>query len=275
MGKSKSKPKSQADALNQLASHADESQLTDLVAAAKAPTTAKGAAVAATTQSVQPQPPQTVAEARARSQRGLELLTNVIKALEEASRAVTAAGKHTKSAVDNTFKLSHAKLETATENVKRSADSVASTNNRMAAAIKKLGTVIQNFTGTITGGVDPGELDKVKVQLTGVKKQLTAIAEALANPPEPAETFDLDAITELLQPLKATVEEALTAASDQSNHAAQATGRTAQDVKEITKLIEGRTGKLTTLVVVSLACSIFAALCAFAGVLTMLLKSTK
>ena len=268
MDKSNAKPKSQADALNQLASHAGEAKLTDLVAAAKAPTTAKGADVAAASQAVQPQPPQTVAEARARSQRGLELLTNVIKALEESARAVTDAGKHTKAAIDNTFKLSHAKLETAAENVKRSADSVASTNNRMAATIKTLGTVIQNFTGTITGGVDPTDLDTIKVQLT-------AITEALANPPAPPEAIDLGAITELLQPLKATVEEALTAANDQSDQASQATGRTAQDVKEITKLVEGRTSKITTLVVVSVACSIFAALCAFAGILTMLLKSTK
>ncbi|MBC8373917.1 MAG: hypothetical protein H8E53_10015 [Planctomycetes bacterium] len=261
MAESKSKPQSPGDALS------------DLVAAAKAPTTAKGAAVASTSQSAQsqPQPPQTVAEARARSQRGLELLTNVIKALEDASRTITIAGKHTRSAIDNTFKLSHAKLETAAENVKRSADSVASTNNRMSATIKGLGTLIQNLTGSVAGGIDPADL-------AGIKGQLTAIREELARAPAPIEAPavapapNFEAITGLLQPLKTTVEEALAAAKNES---AQSTSQTAQDVKEITRLIEGRTGKLTTLVFLSLACSIFAALCAFAGILTMLLKMVK
>ncbi|MDP6544741.1 MAG: hypothetical protein QGH60_12170 [Phycisphaerae bacterium] len=260
MAKSNSKPQSPADALS------------DLVAAAKAPTTAKAAAVASTSQSDQPQPPQTVAEARARSQRGLELLTNVIKALEDASRTITVAGKHTRSAIDNTFKLSHAKLETAAENVKRSADSVASTNNRMAATIKKLGTVIQNLTGSITGGIDPADLAELK-------GQLTTIRDTLANLPAPPEAsepaIDIEAVTELLQPLKTTVEEALTTANNQSDQTAQTTNRAAQDLKEFTRLIEGRTGKLTILVFLSLACSIFAALCAFAGILTMLLKAGK
>ena len=264
MGKSKSKPQSPADALGQLAS--ESASLTNLVAAAKAPTTAKGAAVAATSKSAQPQPPQTLAEARAKSQRGLELLTNVIKALEEASSTITIAGIHTRSAIDNAFKLSHTKLETAAENVKRSADSVASTNNRMAAILKTLGTLIKSLPGAAAGGgLDPADL-------AGIKGQLTAIREALANTPAPAEAPDLGAITELFQQLKTTVENALTAASDQ---ATQATNRAAQNVKELTKVIEGRTGKLTTLVVVSVVCSIFAALCAFAGILTMLLKLTK
>jgi hypothetical protein len=258
MAKSKSK-QSPADALS------------DLVAAAKAPTTAKGAAVASTSESAQaqPQPPQTVAEARARSQRGLELLTNVIKALEDASRTITTAGKHTRSAIDNTFKLSHAKLETAAENVKRSADSVASTNNRLAATIKGLGTLIQNFTGSVTGGVDPADLAEIKGQLTAIREEL---AKAPAPLEAPAPAPDLEAITGLLQPLKTTVEEALAAAKNES---AQSTSQTARDVKEITRLVEGRTGKLTTLVFLSLACSIFAALCAFAGILTMLLKMVK
>ena len=250
MGKSKSESQSPADALS------------DLVAAAKAPTTAKGAAVAATSKAAQPQPPQTVAEARARSQRGLELLTNVIKALEEASRTISTAGKHTRSAIDNTFKLAHAKLETAAENVKRSADSVASTNNRMAAILKTLTTVIRDFAGPAAGGLDPADL-------TEIKEQFAAIREALANAPGQAEATDLQPLTELLQQLKGTVENALSGANDQ---AAQATSRAAQDVRELTKIIEGRTSKLTTLVVLSLACSVFAALCAFAGVLTMLLK---
>ena len=260
MGNSPSKPKSPADALS------------DLVAAAKAPTTAKGAAVAAASKSVQAQPPQTVAEARARSQRGLELLNNVIKALDDASSTITFAGKHTRSAIDNTFKLSSAKLDTATENVKRSADSVAATNNRMAAALKRLETVLKDCRGTVTGGIDPDDLAEIK-------RQLNAISEATSNPPSPPEAstpvLDLEAIGELVQPLKTTVEEALLAANDQSDQAAKATDRSAQDVREITKLIEGRTGKLSTLVLLSLACSIFAALCAFAGVLTMLLKQGK
>jgi len=254
MGKSQSEPSSPADALS------------DLVAAAKAPTTAKGAAVAtASSQSAQPQPPQTIAEARARSQRGLELLTNVIKVLEDASRTITTAGKHTRSAIDNTFKLSHAKLETAAENVKRSADSVASTNNRMAAILKTLATLVQDLPGAATGGVAPADLAEIK-------GALTAIREAHANAPATAEAPDLQAITELLQPLKATVESALSAATDQST---QTANRAAQDVRELTRVIEGRTSKLSTMVLLSLACSIFAALCAFAGVLTMLLKQGK
>jgi len=271
MGKSKSKPQSPADALGQLAQDAGADKLTDLVAAAKAPTTAKGAAVAATSQSAQPQPPQTVAEARARSQRGLELLTNVIKALDTASRTVDRSGRHTKSAIDSTFRLSQAKLEAASENVKRSADSVAATNNRMAASLKRVETLLKDCRGTITGGIDPDDLAEIK-------RQLAAITEAATNPPAleaTAPVLDLEAIGELVQPLKTTVEEALIAANDQSDQAAKATDRSAQDVKEITRLIEGRTGKLTTLVFLSLACSIFAALCAFAGVLTMLLKMVK
>ena len=253
MGKSKSKSQSPADALS------------DLVAAAKAPTTAKGAAVAATSKANKPKPSQTIADARAKSQRGLELLTNVTKALEEASNTITMAGMHTRSAIDNTFKLSHAKLETVAENVKRSADSVASTNNRMAAILKTLGTLAQNLSGATDAGIDPADLAEIK-------GQLTAIREAQCDAPIPAETSDFHAITELLQQLKGTVENALSGANDQ---AAQATSRTAQGVKELTKIIEGRTSKLTTLVFVSLACSIFAALCAFAGVLTMLLKQGK
>ncbi len=252
MGKSESKPQSPADAL------------TDLVAAAKAPTTAKAAAVAATSKSAKPQPSQTVAEARAKSQRGLELLTNVIKVLEEASRTVTVAGKHTRSAIDNTFRLSHAKLEAAAENVKRSADSVASTNNRMAATLKTLATLMQNLTGA-AGGIDPADLAEVKGQLVAIRK-------TLADAPAPAETSDFQPITGLVRQLKTTVEDALTAANDQIT---QTTNRAAQDVKELTKVVEGRTSKLTTLVFLSLACSIFAALCAFAGVLTMLLKQGK
>ncbi|MBL7219056.1 MAG: hypothetical protein ISS69_03005 [Phycisphaerae bacterium] len=256
MGKSQSEPPSPADALSAL------------VAAAKAPTTAKGAAVAAaaSSQSAQPQPPQTIAEARARSQRGLELLTNVIKALEGASRTITTAGKHTRSAIDNTFKLAHAKLETAAENVKRSADSVASTNNRMAAILKTLATLVQDLPGAAAGsGIAPADLAEIKAQLT-------AIRDAQANVPAASESPDLQAITELLEPLKATVESALSAASDQTT---LTTNQAAQDVKELTRIIEGRTGKLSTLVLLSLACSIFAALCAFAGVLTMLLKQGK
>ena len=260
MGKSRSARQSSADALGQLAIHAadDTTSLPDLVAAAKAPTTAKGAAVAAASQSPQPQPPQTVGEARARSQRGLELLTNVIHVLENASRTVTLSGKHTRSAIDNAFKLAYAKLVAAAENVQRSSDSVASTNNRMAATLKTLATAS-------AGGVDPSDLSEIKGQLVAIK-------EALANAPEPTDGPDFHAFTESLQQLKAAVENASTTANDQT---AQATSQAAKDVKEFTKVIEGRTSKLSTLVILSLACSIFAALCAFAGVLTLLLRQGK
>ena len=261
MSKSRADKHSQADALGQLANHAadDTTSLPDLVAAAKAPTTAKGAAVAAASAiSPQPQPPQTVGEARARSQRGLELLTNVIHVLEDASRTVTLSGKHTRSAIDNTFKLAYAKLVAAAENVKRSSDSVASTNNRMAATLKTLDTAG-------LGGGAPADLAEIK-------GQLVAIREAMTDAPEPADGPDFHAFTESLQQLKDTVENALTAANDQT---AQTANQAAKDVKEFTKVIEGHTSKLTTLVVLSLACSIFAALCAFAGVLTMLLRQGK
>ena len=256
MGKSGLNKNSQAAALGQLANHGSDSthSIPDLVAAAKAPTTAQAAAVAAASQTVQPQPPKTVDEARQRSQRGLELLTNVIHVLEDASRTITLSGKHTRSAIDNTFKLAYAKLVTAAENVQRSSDSVASTNNRMAAALKTLGTAS-------TGGVDP-------VDLSLIKKQLVAIKESLAKAPEPVDGPDFNAFTESLQQLKTSVENALTDANGK-------TAQSAKDAKEFTKLIEGRTSKLTTLVVLSLACGIFAALCAFAGVLTMLLRQAK
>ena len=258
MGKSGLNKNSQAAALGQLANHGSDSthSIPDLVAAAKAPTTAKAAAVAAASQNVQPQPPQTVAEARERSQRGLELLSNVIHVLEDASRTITLSGKHTRSAIDNTFKLAYAKLVAAAENVQRSSDSVASTNNRMAAALKTLDTAT-------TGGVNPADLSQIKKQLVAIKESL-----ANANAPEPVDGPDFTVFTESLQQLKVSVENALTSANGK-------TVQSAKEVKEFTKLIEGRTGKLTTLVVLSLACSIFAALCAFAGVLTMLLRQAK
>ena len=268
MAKSKSKPQSLAETLGQLAdeSSVGSASVPELVAAAKAPTTAEGAAVHHTSKSAKPQPSQTVAEARARSQRGLKLLTNVIKALEKASGTITISGKHTRSAIDNTFKLAHAQLQTATENFKRSADSVASTNNRMAATLKTLTTLIQNLPGAAAGGgLDPTELAEIK-------GQLAAIREVLANAPATHGTQDFKTITESLQQLKETVEGTLIVANDQS---AQATGQAARDLKELARVIEGRTGKLTTLVLLSLMCSIFAALCAFAGILTMLLKQAK
>jgi hypothetical protein len=261
MAQSRSNQKSQADALGHLANHgADETHsLPDLVAAAKAPTTAKAAAVAAASStSPRPQPPKTVGEARARSQRGLELLTNVIHVLEAAAKTVNLSGKHTRSAIDNTFKLAYAKLEAAAENVQRSSDSIASTNNRMAATLKTLSTAGP-------GGVAPADL-------TEIKKQLTAVRETLSKAPQSGEGPDFKAFTESLQQLKAAIENPSTTTDDQ---AAQTAKQTAKDVKEFTKVIEGRTGKLTTLVVLSLACSIFAALCAFAGVLTLLLRQGK
>jgi hypothetical protein len=260
MAQSRLNKKSQADALGQLANHADDTHsLPDLVAAAKAPTTAKAAAVAtASSTSPRPQPPRTVGEARARSQRGLELLTNVIHVLEDAAKTVNLSGKHTRSAIDNTFKLAYAKVEAAAENVQRSSDSIASTNNRMAATLKTLSTAGP-------GGIDPAEIAEIK-------KQLAAIQDTLGKAPEPIAGPDFQAFTQSLQQLKAAIENSSTATDDQ---AAQSAKQTAKDVQEFTKVFEGRTGKLTTLVVLSIACSIFAALCAFAGVLTMLLRQGK
>ena len=267
MAKSKSNPESLAEALGQLAdeSSVGSASVPELVAAAKAPTTAEGAAVHHTSKSAKPQPPQTVAEAHARSQRGLKLLTNVIKALERASDTITLSGKHTRSAIDNTFKLAHANLLTATENFKRSADSVASTNNRMARTLKTLTTLIQNLPNVAAGGLDPGDL-------TEIKEQLSAIREALANPKETPGTQGFQTVTESLRQLKETVEGTLIVANDQAAHA---TGQAALELKELARIIEARTGKLTTLVLLSLVCSIFAALCAFGGILTMLLKMVK
>jgi len=247
--------KSQADALGQLASHGSDSthSIPDMVAAAKAPTTAKAAAMASASQTTQSEPPKTVAEARAKSQRGLELLTNVIHVLEDASRTITLSGKHTRSAIDNAFKMSYTKLVTAAENIQRSSDSIAATNNRMAAALKTLKTA---------GGVDPRDLAEIQ-------GQLVAISEMLSAAPRPAEAPNFQAFTESLQQLKAAVENASRAPDDQ---AAQTAVQTSKDVKEFAKTIEQRTGKLTTLVVVAMASSIFAALCAFAAVLAMLLK---
>ncbi|MDP6633544.1 MAG: hypothetical protein QGG42_01430 [Phycisphaerae bacterium] len=256
----KSNKQSQADALGQLASHAADAttSVPDLVAAAKAPTTAKGAAVASASQPDQPKPPQTVGEARARSQRGLELLTNVISVLENASKTVSLSGKHTRSAIDNTFKLAYAKLAAAAENVQRSSDSIASTNNRMAAALKAL-------SAGGAAGTDPADLAQIK-------EQLAAIRDGLANSPEPVGGPDFQEFKESLQELKTAVENAPAGSDDGTAHAA---AEIAKDVKELTKVVEGRTGKLTTLVVLALACSIFAALCAFAGILTMLLTQSR
>jgi len=260
MGKSRSSSKSQADALGQLANHGadDSTSLGELVAAAKAPNTAKAAAVASASQTHQPAPPQTVGEARARSQRGLELLTNVISVLEDASRTVSISGKHTRSAIDNTFKLAYAKLVTAAENIQRSSDSIASTNNRMAATLKSL-------TASGAAGTDPAELAEIKAQLAAIK-------QAMEKQPQAADAPDFQAFTESLGKLKTAVEQASTPEPAQT---AEMADQTAREFEEFSKKIEGRTGKLTMLVVITLACSIFAALCAFAGVLTLLLRSGK
>ena len=159
----------------------------------------------------------------------------------------------------------YAKLEIATENFKRSADSVASTNHRMAATLKTLTTLIQNLPGAVAAGIDPAELNEIKEQLSAIRKELASATETSG-------TQDFLAVNESLQQLKATIEGTLIVANDQAAHA---TGQAAQELKELTRVVEGRTGKLTTLVFLSLACSIFAALCAFAGILTMLLKQVK
>ncbi len=252
MGRRNPKKKSQAAALSQLASHSVDAthSIPELVAAAKAPTTAHAAAVASASQSPKPKPPQTVAEARARSQRGLELLTNVLHVLEDASRTVSLSGKHTRSAIDHTFKQAYAKLTTAAENVHRASDSIGATNNRMAKAVRTM-----EIAGA--GDVDPAELAEIK-------QQLTAIRELLAKSPEPAEAPDFQTFTESLGQLKVAVENASTARNDR-------TFAVGDDIKELTRSFEGRTAKLTLLITLSLACSIFAALCAFGGVLAMLL----
>ena len=245
MGTPNPDKQSQAAALGELASHSVDAthSIPELVAAAKAPTTAHAAAVATASQSPQPQPPQTVAEARARSQRGLELLTNVIHVLEDAARTVNLSGKHTRSAIDHTFKQAYIKLAAAGENAQRASDSIGATNNRMAKAIKTLKTVG-------TGGVDPA-------QLAEIKAQLAAIRETLAKAPEPTGAADFQAFTESLGQLKVAVESAAAAGG----------------IKDLAKSIDQRAGKLTLLVALSLACSIFAALCAFGGVLAILLTS--
>ena len=246
--------KSQADALGALASHSTDAthSVPELVAAAKAPTTAGGAAVTTASQAPQPQPPQTVAEARARSQRGLELLTNVIHVLEDAARTVNLSGKHTRSAIDHTFKQAYIQLSTSAENVKRASDSIGATNNRMAKAIRTL-----EIAGA--GGIDPADLSEIKSQLATIAEKLEA-AGAQAEPP------DLRPITESLEQLKTTIQTASSARSDQSDASAEA-------IKEVAKGFDARIGKLTLLVALAMACSIFAALCAFGGILAMLLTS--
>jgi hypothetical protein len=244
-----SDPKSQADALGALASHSTDAthSVPDLVAAAKAPTTAGGAAVTTASQAPQPRPPQTVAEAKARSQRGLELLTNVIHVLEDAARTVNISGKHTRSAIDHTFKQAYIQLTTSAENVKRASDSIGATNNRMAKAIRTL-----EIAGA--GGIDPADLTEIKSQLAAIAEKL----EAAGEPP------DLGAITESLEQVKSTIQIASSARGDQSDASAEA-------IKDIAKSVDARFGKLTLLVALAMACSIFAALCAFGGILAMLL----
>jgi len=285
MGKSpaKKKPQTAEEALGELASKVDQggdepvgsASLKDLVAAAKAPTTAKGAAVSATSQGgrqTQSSVAQNTAEARARTQRGLELLTSVTKALDKAAKTITTSGKHTRSAIDNTFNLALEALQTSVENVKRSADSVASTNNRMAATNKALAVASEKFAAATPGQITQSlaELEKELEQIRDIRKAAAvSVHDHLQEGLESIAARDQVAMKEMIDKLEDVLEGVIDAAEEKSRQASdEMTGAFA----EFARTLEQRMGKLTILILVTIACCGFAALCAFATVLTLLLK---
>jgi len=281
---SSKKPQTAEEALAQLAGqvqHGDESEpegsasLTDLVAAAKAPTTAGAAAVSAASRPAtgpQKRKPETTAEAKARVQRGLELLTSVTNALNSAAKTIDTSGKHTRSAIDNTFKLALEALQTSVENVKRSADSVASTNNRLAATNKALVAASEKFAAATPGQITESlsELEKELEQIRDIRKAAAvSVHDHLQEGLDAIASRDRAAMKEMIDKLDGILEGVIDTVEAKNRQSAK---ELTQEFAKFPEAVERRMSKWTILILVTIACCAFAALCSFATVLTLLLK---